>query len=295
LNLFVFGLGYSASHFVARHRDRFERVWATVRTPENAAAVNAAPGGVEAFVFTGEKLQEAAAEALAQADALIVSIPPGPQGDVVLAAAREAVAGAPRLGWIAYLSTVGVYGDHGGAWVDENAPLNPSQGRTRQRVVAEEAWLALGRETGKAVQIFRLAAICGPGGRSPLGKLLRGEAQRIVKPGQVFNRIHVEDIAAALAASLARPSPGAIYNVSDDEPAPPQDVVAYAAELAGVALPPEVPFEEADLPPMARSFYADNRRVSNRRLREELGVTLAYPTYREGIAALARTELAGRN
>jgi len=293
VNLFVFGLGYSAGHFVARDRERFDRVSGTVRSTEKAAAVNAAPGGVEAFVFADGRLPEAAAAALAEADALIVSIAPGPEGDVVLAAAREAIARAPRLRWIAYLSTVGVYGDHGGAWVDESAPLNASMGRTRQRVLAEEAWLALGRETGKAVQVFRLAGIYGPG-RSPLAKLLRGEAQRIIKPGQVFNRIHVEDIAAALAASLARPSPGAIYNVADDEPAPPQDVVTYAAELAGIAPPPEVPFAEAELSPMARSFYADNRRVSNRRLREELGVSLAYPTYREGIAALARAELAGR-
>ena len=179
------------------------------------------------------------------------------------------------------------------SWIDESAPTLPVNARSAMRVRVEQQWRAYAEERGIPLLILRLAGIYGPG-RSPLAKLLRGEAQRIVKPGQVFNRIHVEDIAAALAASLARPSPGAIYNVTDDEPAPPQDVVTYAADLAGVVPPPEVPFAEAELSPMARSFYADNRRVSNRRLREELGVSLAYPTYREGIAALARSELAGR-
>jgi nucleoside-diphosphate-sugar epimerase len=178
-----------------------------------------------------------------------------------------------------------VYGDHGGAWIDETAPPNPTSARSRRRLAAEEAWLALGRRTGKPVQVFRLAGIYGPR-RNPLAQLAAGTATRIVKPGQIFNRIHVDDIAAALAASLDRPRAGAVYNVADDEPAPPQDVVAYAASLAGVVPPAEIPFDEASLSPMARSFYAETKRVSNRLLKQELGLTLRYPTYREGLAAL---------
>ena len=170
--------------------------------------------------------------------------------------------------------------------VDESAQPHPNNERTRARVVAESAWLALGEEMGRPAQVFRLAGIYGPG-QSALDKLRAGTARRIVKPGQVFNRIHVEDIASVLEASIARPRAGAIYNVADDEPAPPEDVVAYAAELLAIEPPPEVPFEEADLTPMARSFYGDSRRVANALIKSELGVRLAYPNYRQGLKALA--------
>ena len=281
--LFVFGLGYSAGSFVDRERRRFTRILATVTSAEKARAL--AAEGIDARVFGPEGRDPRIAEDLRDARALLVSIPPGEGGDPALAAYADAIAAAPQLRWIGYLSTIGVYGDHGGAWIDETTPPNPTSARSRRRLAAEEAWLALGRRTGKPVQVFRLAGIYGPS-RNPLAQLAAGTATRIVKPGQVFNRIHVDDIAAAVAASLDRSRAGAVYNVADDEPAPPQDVVAHAARLADVEPPPEIPFDEASLSSMARSFYGETKRVSNRLLKQELGLTLRYPTYREGLAAL---------
>jgi nucleoside-diphosphate-sugar epimerase len=224
--------------------------------------------------------------ALAGTTHLLHSIPPGAEGDPVLRHYRSEIARLPTLQWIGYLSTVGVYGNSAGAVVDEKTEPHPNNERTRGRVVAESGWLAFGEEIGRPAQVFRLAGIYGPG-RSALDKLKAGTARRIVKPGQVFNRIHVEDIASVLEASIARPRAGAIYNVADDEPAPPEDVITYGAELLGIEPPPEVPFEEADLTPMARSFYGDTRRISNALIKSELGVRLAYPNYREGLKALA--------
>jgi nucleoside-diphosphate-sugar epimerase len=183
--------------------------------------------------------------------------------------------------WVGYLSTTGVYGDRAGGWVDEDSELRPVNARSRWRVEAERAWA----ESGLPVEIFRLAGIYGPG-RSAFDRLREGRAQRIVKEGQLFSRIHVDDIAAALAASIATPRPGAVWNLADDEPAPPEDVIEHAARLLGLPVPPAIPFETAELTPMARSFYAESKRVSNRRLRETLGVALAHPTYREGLAAI---------
>jgi nucleoside-diphosphate-sugar epimerase len=194
------------------------------------------------------------------------------------------------LAWAGYLGTTGVYGDRGGEWVDEASPVAPTMPRTRRRVAAEGRWLA----SGLPVHLFRLAGIYGPGpARNPLDAVRSGTARRIVKPGQMFGRIHRDDIVQVLCASIARPNPGAIYNLADDEPAPPQDVVAYACALLGTAPPPEIPYEEADLSPMARSFYADNRRICNARIKEELGVILRYPTYREGLESLLAAEEAG--
>ncbi|TXM92872.1 SDR family oxidoreductase, partial [Methylobacterium sp. WL122] len=227
---------------------------------------------------------------LAAADALLVSVPPDRDGDPVLRRFRDDIARS-RIGWIGYLSTIGVYGDHDGAWIDEATPATPKSARSQGRLAVENAWLSLGAETGKAVQVFRLSGIYGPG-RNPIVKLRDGRSQRIVKAGQVFNRIHIDDIAATLLASLDRPRNGAVYNVTDDEPAAPQTVTEYAARLTGLPLPPEVDFETADLSPMARSFYGENKRVRNRLIREELGVELAYPTYREGLQAL-KDEAAG--
>jgi dTDP-4-dehydrorhamnose reductase len=283
VSLFAFGLGYSALHFVRRCRGRFGKVAGTVTSEEKAATLRAE--GIEAFLFDGESADPRIAEALGRADTLLVSVPPDGQGDPALRRFGGEIAAAPYLSWIGYLSTVGVYGDHAGAWVDEGTPARPADGRSRQRLDAEDAWLGLGARSGKAVQVFRLAGIYGPG-RNALAQLAAGTARRIVKSGQVFNRIHVDDIAAVLMASMARPTPGAIYNLADDEPAPAADVVAYAARLAGLAPPPEIPLEEARLSPMAASFWAECKRVSNRRLKEELGVALAYSTYREGLAAL---------
>jgi nucleoside-diphosphate-sugar epimerase len=283
MNLFVFGLGFSARHFAECERARFNAVRATVTEPERARSL-AAETGFTLRAFGPDADDPRIAEDLADTDVLLISAPPGRDGDTVLARYRDAIANSP-IGWIGYLSTIGVYGDQEGAWIDETTPATPKSARSRDRLAVENAWLALGAETGKAVQVFRLSGIYGPG-RNPIVKLRDGRTQRIVKPGQVFNRIHVADIAATLAASIERPRGGAVYNVTDDEPAPPQTVTEHAATLTGLPLPPEIDFETADLSPMARSFYGENKRVRNRLIREELGVQLAFPTYREGLAAL---------
>lgn len=283
MNLFVFGLGYSATAFVRRYRGRFACVAGTVRSLDKAERLRAE--GIEVFRFSGDGADEGIADAFARAEAVLISVPPGPQGDPVLARYAEALASAPRLAWAGYLSTVGVYGDHGGAIVDETVPATPKSERSRERLAAENAWLAFGRRAGKAVHVFRLAGIYGPG-TNALANLARGTARRVVKPGQVFNRIHVDDIAAALMASIERPRPGGVYNVADDEPAPPQDVIAHAAALLGVPAPPETPFDAAAMSPMAASFYAESKRVSNRLIKQELGWMPLYPSYREGLAAL---------
>jgi nucleoside-diphosphate-sugar epimerase len=283
MNLFAFGLGYGALHFARRYRDRWTEVAGTATTEAKVAALRA--DGIKAYRFDGESADADIGAAVARADALLVSIPPDELGDPALRHFGADIAAAPQLAWVGYLSTVGVYGDHGGAWVDEDTPPQPLGARSRRRLEAEAAWLDLGARSGKAVHVFRLAGIYGPG-RNALVQLRAGTARRIVKPGQVFNRVHVDDIAAVLMASFGQPHPGAIYNVADDEPSPPQEVVAYAAHLAGGEPPPEIPFGEARLGPMATSFWAECKRVSNRRIKDELGVALAYPTYREGLTAL---------
>ena len=283
MNLFVFGLGFTARRFTERARSRFGTVRATVTEPANAQAI-ARGTGFAMRAFGPEADDPRIADDLADTDALLVSAPPDRDGDPVLRRYAEIVKKS-RIGWIGYLSTIGVYGDQQGAWIDETTPASPRSGRSLVRRDAEEGWLALGRETGKAVQVFRLSGIYGPG-RNPIVKLREGRSQRIVKAGQVFNRIHVDDIATTLMASLDRPGAGAIYNVTDDEPTAPQTVTEHAARLTGLPLPPEIDFGTADLSPMARSFYGENKRVRNRLIREELGVRLAYPTYREGLAAL---------
>ncbi len=282
MNLFVFGLGFTGRRFAERARDRFAIVRATVTEAASADRI-AAETGFTMRAFGPEADDPRIADDLAETDALLVSAPPGEEGDPVLARYKAAIR-ASRIGWIGYLSTIGVYGDQGGAWIDETTPAAPRSARSRIRLDAEAAWLKLGAETGKAVQVFRLSGIYGPG-RNPIVKLREGRSQRIVKAGQVFNRIHVDDIATTLLASIDRPRAGAIYNVTDDEPAAPQTVTEHAAALAGLPLPPEIDFETADLSPMARSFYGENKRVRNALIREELGVTLAYPTYREGLAS----------
>ena len=283
MNLFIFGLGFSGRTIAERRLARGDTVTGTVRSQDKARTLSAA--GVTARVFGHDGRDDVIDSDIAACEALLISVPPGTGGDPVLAAYARQIASAPNLRWIGYLSTIGVYGDHGGAWVDERTPATPTNARSRERAAAEHAWLAFGAANSIAVQIFRLAGIYGPG-QSQLVQLARGTARRIIKPGQVFNRIHVEDIARAVDASLDRPRSGAIYNVTDNEPAPPQDVVTFAASLCGVAPPREISLEDAGLTEMGRSFYAESKRVRNDLLRNELGVTLAYPTYREGLRAL---------
>jgi nucleoside-diphosphate-sugar epimerase len=291
--LFCFGYGYSAAALGARLRRQGVRVSGTRRGEAEVAALGAA--GIDAHRFDGAAPLDAAGRAaLAAASHVLVSVPPeGARGDPVLHHHRADLAAGGRAGvtWLGYLSTTGVYGDHGGAWVDEATPPSPAGARGRARLAAEEAWLALGREAGLAVQLFRLAGIYGPG-RSALDAVRAGTARRIEKPGQVFSRIHVEDIASVLEASMGCPRGGGVYNVCDDEPAPPGEVIGFACALLGVDPPPVVAY--ADVAPtlsdMARSFYAENKRVSNALIKRELGVRLAYPDYRSGLRAIFQVE-----
>ncbi len=287
-DLFVFGMGYSAGHYARTRAHAHGRVWASVRSREKRDRLRAQ--GFGAFALEDEADAQPLRDALARCARVLVSTPPvataaGEAGDPTLAAFGEALRQAPALARIVYLSTVGVYGDHSGAWIDESAQPRPSNQRSLWRLAAEAHWLALGAARGAPAHVLRLAGIYGPG-QNALVNLKAGTAKRIVKPGQVFNRIHVEDIARAIDAAFLVEGPGAAWNVSDDEPAPPQDVVAYAAQLLGVAPPPEIAFETAQLSPMARSFYGECKRVSNRAMKERLGVRLAYPTYREALRAL---------
>lgn len=284
-NLFAFGLGYSAIEIGAILKAGGWRVSGTVRSTAKAAELE--KEGMSPMLF-GER--GAVEDALQTATHLLVSTPPGDKGDPALSAYSAAVRGAPALSWIGYLSTIGVYGDHHGDWVDEETPTAAPRGRKSARVLAEQAWEALAKERELPIDIFRLAGIYGPG-RSPLDRIRAGDARRIVKHGQVFNRIHVEDIAQTIIAAIRRERCGGgsrLYNVGDDEPAPPQDVLLYAAELIGAPPPPEIPFDEAELSPMARSFYENSKRVHNTKIKRELGVVLRYPTYREGLQALAQ-------
>ncbi len=223
---------------------------------------------------------------------ILVSAAPDKNGDPFLAR-LEAEILAVKPAWLGYLSTTGVYGDHGGAWVDETTPLTPATTRGHHRVAAEDQWMNLHKAHGLPVHIFRLAGIYGPE-RGPFAKVRNGTARRIIKESQVFSRIHVEDIAQTVAASIAQPNPGQIYNVCDNDPAPPQDVIGHAAELLGLPMPPTLDFETADLTPMARSFYAESKQVSNARIKEELGVQLRYPDYKAGLKTLLAQERADR-
>jgi nucleoside-diphosphate-sugar epimerase len=284
MNILILGLGYSAGFFARAALARGWEVTGTVRSAERAAELSRE--GIRTLVFGGFAVSSALAKAVAEADAVLVSVQPAEDGDPALGPLRAALMAAPNLRWIGYLSTIGVYGDQGGEWFAEATPPAPPNARTRQRVAIEEAWLQLGRDSGKPVQIFRLSGIYGPG-RNAIVKLREGKATRLIKPGQVFNRIHVDDIAGVLMASLAQPRQGAIYNVTDDEPGPPQDVITFAAELTGLEPPPEIPFEQAKLSPMAASFYGESKRVSNALVKRELGYAFRYPTYREALRALA--------
>lgn len=284
--LLSFGHGYSARALTRLLLPLGWRVIGTTRSADKAAGL--AEAGVEARLFPGTDL----GADLDAASHLLISAGPDAQGDPVLnALGPEIAARAGQFDWVGYLSTTGVYGDHQGGWVDESTPLTPSTRRGAWRKAAEEAWSAI---PGLNLHIFRLAGIYGPG-RGPFAKVRKGTARRIIKPGQVFSRIHVEDIAQVLKASIERPNPGAAYNLCDDDPAPPQDVIAHAAELLGLPVPPAVDFDEAEMTPMARSFYAESKRVRNDRIKDELGVTLTYPDYRAGLAALlAQDQADGR-
>ncbi|WBL77183.1 SDR family oxidoreductase [Bradyrhizobium xenonodulans] len=278
MRLFILGLGYSARHFIRRFGGTFSHIAGTVRDPAKQDDL----GEIEVHAFSASTPPaRETIERIGDADALLVSIPPDSTGDPALAAFGDALAAGRRK--IVYLSTIGVYGDHAGGWVGESTPPQATLERTRMRIAAEQAWTEMAHGD---VAILRLAGIYGPG-RNALATLRAGTARRIIKPGQVFNRIHADDIASTIMAAL-RHQGGGIFNVCDDEPAPPQDVIVYAAQLMGMAPPPEEAFATAEMSAMARSFYASSARVSNAKLKRELGVTLAHPTYRHGLDALWR-------
>jgi nucleoside-diphosphate-sugar epimerase len=282
MRLFCFGFGYSAQALARRVSARTASLAGT-RT--SVGAEDAAPLGARLAEFNGDAASAEVRGLLSGTTHALVSIPPDLEGDPVLRQFRGGLAELGDLAWIGYLSTVGVYGDWQGQWVDETSPTRPISERGLRRVQAERAWLEFGRDTGKRVEVFRLAGIYGPG-RSVIDALRAGTARRIVKPGQVFNRIHVDDVAQVLAAAIDKDTGHRIYNVGDDEPAPPQDVVAHAAELLGLPVPPEIAFDAAGLTGMAASFWVECKRVSNARIKVDLGVELMYPTYREGLRAL---------
>ena len=281
--LFCFGLGYSAQRVAQHLAAQGWHIAGTARTSEGAQKI--AAQGYEAFVFDGSAPGSGVAQAIAKATHVLVSAPPDAAGDPALRHHAHDLMRAPSLSWIGYLSTVGVYGDSQGAWIDETMPTDATSTRGRRRIEAEQEWLALAAARKARAQVFRLAGIYGPG-RSAIDRLRAGTAHRIIKPGQVFNRIHVDDIAASVLAGIAGRGAEQIYNITDDEPAPPQDVITYAAKLLHMPPPPPIAFADAQLSPMAASFYADNKRIRNARMRQELGVALKFPTYREGLRAI---------
>ena len=282
--LLSFGHGYSAQ---ALSRILLPQDWRIIGTTRSE---DKAPGlmntGIEPRIWPGADM----IPALNAATHLLISAAPGDAGDPVLAELREEITKrAKQFQWVGYLSTTGVYGDHQGNWVDENTPLTPATKRGIARVKAETEWAAI---PDLPLHIFRLAGIYGPG-RGPFSKVRNGTARRIIKPGQVFSRTHVADIARVLAASIGKPNPGAAYNVCDNDPAPPEDVIAYAAELLGLPIPEAIDFETAEMTPMARSFYAESKKVRNDRIKDELGVKLLYPDYQSGLQALLAAEIGG--
>lgn len=279
---FIFGAGYSAKAFAATRGDPSIAIAGTTRSPEKFDALRRA--GIEPILFDGQEFSPDLLEQLRQATHLIVSISPEEGGDPVVALLGDGLGRlAPQLRWIGYLSTVGVYGNRDGGWVDETGECRPVSKRSQLRLEAENQWLALGEKAGVPVAVLRLSGIYGPG-RNAFVNLRNGTAKRLIKPGQVFNRIHAADIAGALW-HLAERDLGGAFNVTDDEPGPPQDVVTYAAGLMGVEPPPEIPFASAQLSPMARSFYGENKRVSNAALKGT-GYRFRHPDYRSAFDAM---------
>ena len=283
MKLFCFGFGYSAAALATRLQGRDDVAIAGTRT----RATTDTTDGIPIAAYQSDARSPAVIDLLTDATHVLISIPPDIEGCAALRHFGDDLAALPSLVWVGYLSTIGVYGDHKGAWIDEDTPVKPASERSLRRWQAEQGWRSFGQASRKSVQVFRLPGIYGPG-RSVLDNLRAGTAKRMIKPGQVFNRIHVDDIAQALDVAMLRPTQHDLFNITDDEPCPPEDVVAYGAELLGLPPPPETAFEGARLSPMAASFYAESKRVRNTRLKQSLGVSLIYPTYREGLLGILR-------
>ena len=279
--LLSFGHGYSAQALSKLLLTMGWKITGTTRDPAKLDMLRNT--GVTPVLWHSSDVKSA----LTEATAILISTSPGESGDpVFLTYGADIAKIAPRLNWFGYLSTSGVYGDFKGDWVDENTPVSPTTQRGKMRLLAEQQWKSI---ADLPLHIFRLAGIYGPD-RGPFAKVRAGTAQRVNKPGQVFSRIHVDDITQTLSASILSPNPAGIYNLCDDDPAPPQDVIGYAAELLGLPMPPLISFEKADLSPMARSFYAENKRIRNDRIKKDLGVSLKYPSYKQGLKNLLETE-----
>lgn len=281
--LVILGFGYTGSRVGSRLPRPGWHVTGTRTTEAGASDLHDA--GLAGAVFDGGRTSVEVSEAIRRATHVLSTIAPAEGGDPVLRHHRQDLERAPHLRWMGYLSTTGVYGDRGGAVVDESSEPRPGTDRSRRRVEAESAWRTLADANDAPLQIFRLAGIYGPG-RSAIDRLRRGTARRVVNPGLVFNRIHVEDIAGAVVAGMDGGGPPGVFNLCDDEPAPPGDVIEFAANLLGIDPPDAVSLEDAALSEAAQSFYEENKRVSNRRLKSELGYRLRYPTYREGLEAI---------
>jgi len=287
MGVFFFGMGFSSlatARAIHQIIDDDIPIFGTSRTEERIEALADSP--YRAHLFDGESPGTTLVPDLRRSTHVVLSIPPTEAGDPALRMHRADLDQAPDLEWLCYFSTVGVYGDFGGAWIDESAPTRPINQRSAHRVEVEQQWRDYAEERGVPLLILRLAGIYGPG-RSAFDKLREGTARRIVKPNQVFNRIHVEDIGRVAALAAQRKLSGT-FNLADDEPAPPQDLIAYAARQMGVPVPTDIAFEDANMTPMARSFYSDNKRVSNKAIKAALGIELLYPTFREGLDAIGK-------
>jgi len=283
-SLFCFGLGFAAQALAKRMHTHGWNISGSCRAMDKEDSLK----DLSVLPFDGIHATEEIRNALSKATHLLVSIPPQPSGDVVLQKFSLQIAECKNLEWIGYISSTGVYGDTQGEWVDESSPLQPVTELNKRRVEAENGWLDMVRENGCPVMVFRCVAIYGPG-RNLLISVKQGRARRIEKPGLVFSRIHVEDLAQTLEASIKNPRPGEIYNVSDDEPSPPSEAVEYACKLLNITPPPLIPFESADLSEIARGFYLTCKRVGNKKIKEELGVKLQYPDYRSGLDTIFQT------
>lgn len=281
MHVMIFGCGYSGTAIAKAFAGQDVRVSGTTRSADKMEGLRA--GGIDAFLFDGETMDDDLCRALESVTHLVQSIAPGKADPLLRLLGEDSARFLPRLEWIGYLSTVGVYGDHKGAWVSEETPCVPVSGRSKERIEAEQGWLAMGRERGVPAAVLRLSGIYGPG-RNAFCNLDKGTARRLIKKDQVFNRIRVEDIGAATRFLSDRGLDG-IYNITDDRPGPPQDVIVEAARLMGVEPPPEQAFETAELTPMARTFYGENKRVSNAKLKKA-GFEFSFPTYPMSLAQL---------
>ncbi len=289
--LFCFGYGYTCDYLAHELLSRGGwTVAGTTRDPEKRDFLK--ERGIKTYLFDYERPLGAPEFVMEGTTHLLISTPPNDEGDPTFAQHAQDILNIPTLEWVGYLSTTGVYGDREGGIVDENSEIRPNTKRGSRRVRAEREWYSLLQHYNLPLHVFRLAGIYGPG-RSALDSVRGGVARRINKPGQVFNRIHVEDIVQVLIASMEKHNPGAAYNLSDDDPVPSHEVILYACQLLGIEPPPLIPYNEADMAPIARSFYNDNKRVANHRIKSELGITLLYPNYRDGIDACLAAEQSG--